>query len=90
MALSASDVAQTMIEVMPFGFGKIAKAMKLDKLAAPLGRFRQGLSKRIDDVVAYGLDKADDLSTLTWRRAVKDLGGKMLVSGFMEGAEEGT
>lgn len=89
MALSASDVAQTMIEVMPFGFGKIAKAMKLDKLAAPLGKFRQGLSKRIDDVVAYGLDKADDLSTLTWRRAVKDLGGRMLVSSFMEGAEEG-
>ena len=90
MALSASDVAQTMIEVMPFGFGKIAKAIKLDKLAAPLGKFRQGLSKRIDDVVAYGLDKADDLSTLTWRRAVKDLGGRMLVSSFMEGAEEGT
>lgn len=90
MALSASDVAQTMIEVIPFGFGKIAKAMKLDKLAAPLGKFRQGLSKRIDDVVAYGLDKADDLSTLTWRRAVKDLGGRMLVSSFMEGAEEGT
>lgn len=89
MALSASDVAQTMIEVMPFGFGKIAKAMKLDKLAAPLGKFRQGLSKRIDDVVAYGLDKADDLSTLTWRRAVKDLGGRMLISSFMEGAEEG-
>ena len=89
MALSASDVAQTMIEVIPFGFGKIAKAMKLDKLAAPLGKFRQGLSKRIDDVVAYGLDKADDLSTLTWRRAVKDLGGRMLVSSFMEGAEEG-
>ena len=44
---------------------EIAKAMKLDKLAAPLGKFRQGLSKRIDDVVAYGLDKADDLSTLT-------------------------
>lgn len=90
MALSASDVAQTMIEVMPFGFGKIARAMKLDRLTAPLGRFRQGLSKRIDDVVAYGLDKADDLSTLTWRKAVKDLGGRMLVSGFMEGAEEGT
>lgn len=90
MALSASDVAQTMIEIMPFGFGKIAKAIKLDKLTAPLGKFRQGLSKRIDDVVAYGLDKADDLSTLTWRRAVKDLGGRMLVSSFMEGAEEGT
>ena len=90
MALSASDVAQTMIEVMPFGFGKIAKAMKLDKLATPLGKFRQGLSKRIDDVVTYGLDKADDLSTLTWRRAVKDLGGRILVSSFMEGAEEGT
>lgn len=89
MALSASDVAQTMIEIIPFGFGKIAKAMKLDKLAAPLGKFRQGLSKRINDVVAYGLDKADDLSTLTWRRAVKDLGGRMLVSSFMEGAEEG-
>ena len=89
MALSASDVAQTMIEVIPFGFGKIARAMKLDKLAAPLGKFRQGLSKRINDVVAYGLDKADDLSTLTWRRAVKDLGGRMLVSSFMEGAEEG-
>ena len=89
MALSASDVAQTMIEVMPFGFGKIAKAMKLDKLATPLGKFRQGLSKRIDDVVTYGLDKADDLSTLTWRRAVKDLGGRILVSSFMEGAEEG-
>lgn len=89
MALSTLDVAQTMIEVMPFGFGKIAKAMKLDKLATPLGKFRQGLSKRIDDVVAYGLDKADDLSTLTWRRAVKDLGGRMLVSSFMEGAEEG-
>ena len=88
-ALSASDVAQTMIEVIPFGFGKIAKAMKLDKLAAPLGKFRQGLSKRIDDVVAYGLDKADDLSTLTWRRAVKDLGGRMLISSFIEGAEEG-
>ena len=90
MALSASDVAQTMIEVIPFGFGKIARAMKLDRFTAPLGRFRQGLSKRIDDVVAYGLDKADDLSTLTWRRAVKDLGGRMLISGFMEGAEEGT
>ena len=90
MALSASDVAQTMIEVMPFGFGKIARAMKLDKLTRPLGKFRNALSKRIDDVVAYGLDKADDLSTLTWRKAVKDLGGRMLVSGFMEGAEEGT
>ena len=100
MALSASDVAQTMIEVMPFGFGKIAKAFKsavapvtkatrLNKVGSALGKFRNNLSKRIDDVVAYGLDKADDLSTLTWRKYVKDLGGKMLVSGFMEGAEEG-
>lgn len=100
MALSASDVAQTMIEVMPFGFGKIAKAFKsavapitratgLNKVGNVLGKFRNNLSKRIDDVVAYGLDKADDLSTLTWRKYVKDLGGKMLVSGFMEGAEEG-
>lgn len=78
MVLSASDIAQTILEVTPLKFSKIT------------GKFTKALRDRTDRVLAYGLDKVDDLSKLTWRRAVLDLGGRMAVSSVMEGMEEGT
>ena len=105
MALSTVDIAQTMLEVMPFKFGKIGKvalegvqaaskgagkAAKAARTIGKLGKFRSALSKRIDDVTAYGLNKVEDLSAFTMRKAVRDLGGRMAVSSVLEGMEEGT
>ena len=79
MALSASDVVQTIIEVTPFRLGKLV----------PKG-LTKALTDRANKVLAYGLDKVDDLSSLSRRHAVVDYGGRMLVSSVMEGMEEGT
>ena len=98
MALSASDVIQTGLEIVPLG--------KLGKLASPItkaGRFgkilgksteslrgiRKQLSDRIDDVTAFGIENVGKLPKLTRRKAVRDLGGRILLSSALEGGEEG-
>lgn len=78
MMLSASDVVQTALAVTPLKFGRIT------------GNLGKQLSDRTNRVLAYGLDKVDELSTLTRRRAILDLGGRMAISSVMEGMEEGT
>lgn len=78
MALSASDIVQTALAVAPIKFGRIT------------GNLTKQLSDRTNRVLAYGLDKVDELSTLTRRKAILDLGGRMAVSSVMEGMEEGT
>ena len=78
MALSASDIAQTALAVVPI------------KFSSTVGRLNKAVSDRVNRVLSYGLDKVDELSTLTRRKAVIDLGGRMAVSSLMEGMEEGT
>lgn len=93
MALSTWDATQTMLEVIPIG--KIAKNIKgLKTLSKSYDKgkdFLKGkLAQRIDDVASFGLDNVNKLPKLTKRKAVIDLGGRVLVSAAMEGAEEGT
>lgn len=92
MALSISDVAQQAIEVVPIG--SVAKKVKgLKTLAEKGAKLRKGLqeqlSNRIDDITSFGLDNVGRLPIRTKRRAITDLGGRILVSGILEGAEEG-
>lgn len=98
MALSASDVAQQAIEVVPIGrmaksvkgLGKIGKAVEAgEKLADKYGNIKQQLSSRIDDIVSFGLDNVNKLPKATRNKAILDLGGRILISSALEGQEEG-
>ena len=92
MALSISDVAQQAIEVVPIGsMAKKVKGLKtLAEKGAKLGKgLQEQLSNRIDDITSFGLDNVGRLPIRTKRRAITDLGGRILVSGILEGAEEG-
>lgn len=93
MALSAWDVTQTMLEVVPLG--KMAKSVRgLKTIAEKYDKGKSFLkgefAKRIDDVASFGIDSVDKLPKITKRKAVLDLGGRILISSAMEGAEEGT
>ena len=93
MALSAWDVTQTMLEVVPLG--KMAKSVRglktiAEKYDKGKGFLKGEFAKRIDDVVSFGIDSVDKLPKITKRKAVLDLGGRILISSAMEGAEEGT
>lgn len=92
MALSAWDATQTMLEVVPLG--KMARSVRgLKTLVGKYDKskdFLKGkLAKRIDDVTNFGIDSIDKLPKKTKRKAVLDLGGRILISSTMEGAEEG-
>jgi hypothetical protein len=93
MALSAWDATQTMLEVVPLG--KMARSVRgLKTLAKGYDKskdFLKGkLAERIDDITSFGIDSVDKLPKITKRKAVLDLGGRILVSAAMEGAGEGT
>lgn len=93
MALSAWDATQTMLEVVPLG--KMAKSVRgLKTIAEKYDKGKSFLkgefAKRIDDVASFGIDSVDKLPKITKRKAVLDLGGRILISSAMEGAEEGT
>lgn len=93
MALSAWDVTQTMLEVVPLG--KMAKSVRglktiAEKYDKGKGFLKGEFAKRIDDVASFGIDSVDKLPKITKRKAVLDLGGRILISSAMEGAEEGT
>lgn len=93
MALSAWDTTQTMLEVVPLG--KMAKSVRglktiAEKYDKGKGFLKGELAKRIDAVASFGIDSVDKLSKITKRKAVLDLGGRILISSAMEGAEEGT
>lgn len=93
MALSTWDATQTMLEVVPLG--KIAKSVRgLKTLANKYDKgkdFLKGkLAERIDDITSFGIDGVDKLPKKTKRKAILDLGGRILISSAMEGAEEGT
>ena len=93
MALSAWDATQTMLEVVPLG--KIAKSVRglktiAEKYDKGKGFLKGEFAKRIDDVASFGIDSVDKLPKITKRKAVLDLGGRILISSAMEGAEEGT
>lgn len=103
MALSGSDIVQTFLEVMPMSSmfrsvrglkaikkltdSKVGKAA--ETVANKYGNIKEQLSDRIDDVVAFGIDNIDKLPKLTMRKKVLDLGGRIVISGALEGAEEG-
>lgn len=92
MALSTWDAAQTMLEVVPIG--RIARNVRgLKALAKGYDNskdFLKGkLAERIDDVASFGIDNVSKLPKITKRKAVVDLGGRILISSAMEGAEEG-
>ena len=103
MALSGSDIVQTVLEVTPLG--PIAKKVRglssLKKLAdskygkaaqviaSKTGNLKQQLADRIDDVVAFGIESIDKLPKLTRRKAIKDIAGRIVITSALEGAEEG-
>ena len=93
MALSTWDATQTMLEVMPLG--KMAKSVRglktlANKYDKGKGFLKGKLAERIDDITSFGIDSVDKLPKKTKRKAILDLGGRILVSSAMEGAEEGT
>lgn len=93
MALSAWDATQTMLEVVPLG--KMAKSVRglktiAEKYDKGKGFLKGEFAKRIDDVASFGIDSVDKLPKITKRKAVLDLGGRILISSAIEGAEEGT
>lgn len=100
MALSGSDIVQQAIEVAPIGsmakairgFKPLSKALDNKTVANTIEKvqdLRGQLTQRIDDVTKFGLDNIDKLPKVTKRKAIVDLGGRILVSSALEGAEEG-
>ena len=104
MALSGSDIVQTFLEVTPLhqiardirGFKMLkslanTKAGKaVETVANKYGTIKEQLADRIDDVVSFGIDNVNKLPRLTRRKQVLDIGGRMVISSALEGAEEGT
>lgn len=93
MALSTWDTTQTMLEVVPLG--KMAKSVRglktlANKYDKGKGFLKGKLAERIDDITSFGIDSVDKLPKKTKRKAILDLGGRILISSAMEGAEEGT
>lgn len=93
MALSTWDATQTMLEVVPLG--KMAKSVRglktlANKYDKGKGFLKGKLAERIDDITSFGIDSVDKLPKKTKRKAILDLGGRILTSSAMEGAEEGT
>lgn len=93
MALSTWDATQTMLEVTPLG--KMAKSVRglktlANKYDKGKGFLKGKLAERIDDITSFGIDSVDKLPKKTKRKAILDLGGRILISSAMEGAEEGT
>lgn len=93
MALSTWDATQTMLEVVPLG--KMAKNVRglktlANKYDKGKGFLKGKLAERIDDITSFGIDSVDKLPKKTKRKAILDLGGRILISSAMEGAEEGT
>lgn len=103
MALSGSDIVQTVLEVTPLGpiAKKVRGSSSLKKLAnskygktaqviaSKTGNLKQQLADRIDDVVAFGIESIDKLPRLTRRKAIKDIAGRIVITSALEGAEEG-
>lgn len=100
MALSALDVAQTAIMVMPYG--QLAKAANgigsLGKTVTGINKARkyiqgipEAIGKRVDEVAAYGLENASRaLVTKTVSKGIREVGGKIMLTSALEGMEEGT
>lgn len=93
MALSTWDATQTMLEVVPLG--KMAKSVRglktlANKYDKGKGFLKGKLAERIDDITSFGIDSVNKLPKKTKRKAILDLGGRILISSAMEGAEEGT
>lgn len=93
MALSTWDATQTMLEVVPLG--KMAKSVRglktlANKYDKGKGFLKGKLAERIDDITSFGINSVDKLPKKTKRKAILDLGGRILISSAMEGAEEGT
>lgn len=104
MALSGSDIVQTFLEVTPLhqiakdvrGF-KLLKSLAntkagktVETVANKYGTIKEQLADRIDDVVSFGIDNVDKLPRLTRRKQILDIGGRVVISSALEGAEEGT
>lgn len=91
MALSTLDAAELALQVVPIG--KLAKLVKsipgISKAATYAGDLQQQLSKRIDDVVTYGLEGVDRLPKRRTVQRLVDLGGRIGITALSEGAEEG-
>lgn len=95
MALSTMDAAELALQVMPLG--KIAKVVTsipgigkaAAKTASYAGDLRSQLSKRINDVVTYGLEGIDKMPKRRTVQRLVDLGGRIGITALSEGAEEG-
>lgn len=93
MALSTWGATRTMLEVVPLG--KMAKSVRglktlANKYVKRKGFLKGKLAERIDDITSFGIDSVDKLPKKTKRKAILDLGGRILISSAIEGAEEGT
>lgn len=92
MALSTLDAAELALQVVPIG--RLAKLVKsipgISKAATYAGDLQQQLSKRIDDVVTYGLEGVDRLPKRRTVQRLVDLGGRIGITAISEGAGEGT
>ena len=99
MALATSDVAQTAMAIVPYGrAAKFIRGIKtLDKAfnkAEKVVEATRGLKKsiidKLDDIATYSLEGVQALPKLTKRKAIREIGGKLVLTSIMEGVEEGT
>lgn len=104
MALSGSDIIQTFLEVTPLhsmfrsvrGLKFVSKLVDtkagktVETIANKYGTVKEQLADRIDDIVSFGIDNVNKLPRLTRRKQVLDIGGRVVISSALEGAEEGT
>jgi hypothetical protein len=103
MALSGSDIIQTFLEVTPLhsmfrsvrGLKFVSKLVDtkagktVETIANKYGTVKEQLADRIDDIVSFGIDNVNKLPRLTRRKQVLDIGGRVVISSALEGAEEG-
>lgn len=103
MALSGSDIVQTFLEITPLHqIARDVRGLKTLKnlantkagkaaetISNKYGTIKEQLADRIDDVVSFGIDNINKLPKLTRRKQVLDIGGRIVISSALEGAEEG-
>lgn len=104
MALSGSDIVQTFLEITPLHqIARDVRGLKTLKnlantkagkaaetISNKYGTIKEQLADRIDDVISFGIDNVNKLPKLTRRKQVLDIGGRIVISSALEGAEEGT
>lgn len=103
MALFGSNIVQTFLEITPLHqIARDVRGLKTLKnlantkagkaaetISNKYGTIKEQLADRIDDVISFGIDNVNKLPKLTRRKQVLDIGGRIVISSALEGAEEG-